>query len=128
MVEKAAAEQYQERDVDRPMYLHTRLDGWRILARDSAAGHRVRVSVAAEALTNGQRHRPGAAVSIDVMSTDDALRVEITDDGPGFDPDMVPAHRCGIREAIVGRMRSVGGDTAVTSGPAGASVTLRWAP
>jgi signal transduction histidine kinase len=41
--------------------------------------------------------------------------VFIRDEGPGFDPDAVPAERRGIRDAIVGRMASAGGLATVES-------------
>ncbi len=50
----------------------------------------------------------------------------VRDDGPGFDPDAVPAERRGIRDAIVGRMASAGGQATVESGHGeGTEVALR---
>ncbi len=37
------------------------------------------------------------------------------DEGPGFDPDAVAAERRGIRDAVVGRMESVGGLATIES-------------
>jgi signal transduction histidine kinase len=135
MIEQAAAEPHQDEDVDLLMYLRARLDGRSVRAGRSAVGRRVPASVAAafaaaaaEALTNVQRHSPGAGVTVDVASATDGVHVAIADDGPGFDPEAVPAHRYGIREAIVGRMRGAGGDAVITSGPAGTTVALRWGP
>ncbi|MET8837871.1 hypothetical protein ABZV78_28715, partial [Micromonospora sp. NPDC004540] len=49
------------------------------------------------------------------------------DDGPGFDPASVPAHRYGLRESIHGRMSTVGGRAEVTSAPgAGTRIRLEW--
>ena len=44
--------------------------------------------VALEAMTNAQKHAPGAAVTVSLRSADDGRRVvlEIHDDGPGFKP------------------------------------------
>ena len=39
-----------------------------------------------EALTNARRHAPGAAVDVELHYTDDTLRVQIRDNGPGPSP------------------------------------------
>jgi hypothetical protein len=53
--------------------------------------------------------------------------VEVIDCGRGFDPGRVPAHRYGLREAIRGRMRAVGGQAGVDSSPGqGTRITLTW--
>ena len=58
---------------------------------------------------------------------DGVVRVVVADDGPGFDPQRVPSSRYGIREAIVGRMRAVGGQAQVRSRPgSGTTVLLEW--
>jgi signal transduction histidine kinase len=82
-----------------------------------------------QALANVVRHAEvgAAAVRLSIPSGDTVL-VEITDSGRGFDPQSVPAHRYGLREAIRGRMRAVGGDAAVASAPGrGTRITLTWA-
>jgi signal transduction histidine kinase len=82
---------------------------------------------AGEALVNVARHAGTAAVRVGVRATGDTVTVEVTDAGTGFDPDRVPPARYGIREAIVGRMRAVGGEARVTSTPgAGTRVSLVW--
>jgi signal transduction histidine kinase len=83
-----------------------------------------------QALANVARHAEVglAAVRLSVLA-DDAVVVEVTDAGRGFDPDRVPAHRYGLREAIRGRMRAVGGDAVIVSAPGrGTRITLTWAP
>lgn len=56
-----------------------------------------------------------------------AVVVEVTDDGPGFDPAGVPPHRYGLRESIRGRMAAVGGRAEVRSAPgAGTTIRLEW--
>ncbi|SCL50692.1 Signal transduction histidine kinase [Micromonospora eburnea] len=80
-----------------------------------------------EALANVARHARGGRVEVRLTAVDGRIRVEITDDGPGFDAGQVPGHRYGIREAIVGRMRSVDGDAEVSSDVGHkTTVLLRW--
>ena len=82
---------------------------------------------AAAALANVVRHAPGAAASLRLARDGDAVVVEVADDGPGFDPATVPAHRYGLRESIIGRMATVGGRAEVTSAPgAGTRIRLEW--
>ncbi|WP_262284647.1 sensor histidine kinase [Micromonospora sp. MA102] len=82
---------------------------------------------AAAALANVVRHAPGAATTLRLTGDAEAVVVEVADDGPGFDPAAVPAHRYGLRESIHGRMASVGGRAVVTSAPgAGTRIRLEW--
>ncbi|MFR9778693.1 sensor histidine kinase [Micromonospora sp. MS34] len=81
----------------------------------------------AAALANVARHAPGASVTLRLARVADTAVVEVADDGPGFDPATVPAHRYGLRESIHGRMSTVGGRAEVTSAPgAGTRVRLEW--
>ena len=85
---------------------------------------------AAEAARNSLRHArlghklPRAHVSLH----DDRLIVRIADDGAGFDPELVPAERLGVRASIVGRLESLPGAAArVRSAPGhGTQVELEW--
>ncbi|MFD4209507.1 ATP-binding protein [Micromonospora tulbaghiae] len=82
---------------------------------------------AAAALANVARHAPGAATSLCLAREGGTVVVEVVDDGPGFDPSTVPAHRYGLRESILGRMSTVGGRAVVTSAPgAGTRIRLEW--
>ncbi|MEU1236046.1 ATP-binding protein [Micromonospora aurantiaca] len=82
---------------------------------------------AAAALANVARHAPGAATSLRLAREGGTVVVEVVDDGPGFDPSTVPAHRYGLRESIHGRMSTVGGRAVVTSAPgAGTRIRLEW--
>jgi signal transduction histidine kinase len=84
------------------------------------------VAAAREALRNAARHAGGARVFVFAEISSGAVDVFIRDDGPGFDPDAVPAERRGIRDAIVGRMASAGGLATVESRPGeGTEVALR---
>jgi signal transduction histidine kinase len=98
------------------------------------AGCRVPVPVAdafvaatGQALVNVAQHAGTGRARVWLRVADGVVRVVVADDGPGFDPQGVPASRYGIREAIVGRMRAVGGQARVRSRPgAGTTVLLEW--
>lgn len=40
-----------------------------------------------EALVNGQRHAPGSHQAVYLRLSEDSITIEVSDDGPGFDPD-----------------------------------------
>jgi signal transduction histidine kinase/phage shock protein PspC (stress-responsive transcriptional regulator) len=82
------------------------------------------VQAAREAMLNAARHG-GGPVSVYLEVTDAAAEVFVKDRGPGFDPDLVPADRLGVRESIIGRMSRHGGTAAISSGPDGTEVRLR---
>ncbi|MFL6128947.1 MAG: sensor histidine kinase [Mycobacteriales bacterium] len=81
-----------------------------------------------EALANVVRHAGPARVRVHAGPADGGgVTVEVADDGVGFEPTEVPASRRGVRESLVGRMRSVGGTATVSSVPGlGTRVVLRW--
>ncbi|RZU77753.1 signal transduction histidine kinase [Micromonospora kangleipakensis] len=82
---------------------------------------------AAAALSNVDRHAPGANVTLRLARVADAVVVEVADAGPGFDPATVPPHRYGVRESIRGRMTAVGGRAEVVSAPgSGTRIRLEW--
>ncbi|MEE6263877.1 sensor histidine kinase [Plantactinospora sonchi] len=82
---------------------------------------------AGEALSNVLRHAPDATVMVRLSHDGDTVVVEVSDDGPGFDPGTVPHHRYGLRESVHGRMATVGGRAEVDSAPGrGTRVRLRW--
>ncbi|MFI7081260.1 sensor histidine kinase [Micromonospora sp. NPDC049903] len=79
------------------------------------------------ALTNVLRHAPGAATTVRLRRITGTVAVEVVDDGPGFDPATVPAHRYGLRESIHGRMAAIGGRSEVDSAPGrGTRIRLEW--
>lgn len=83
----------------------------------------------AEAVSNVRRHAGTGRVRITLTSDNGAVQVEIRDRGRGFDTQSTPFHRYGVREAIIGRMQTVGGLADVDSVPGGGTtVTLRWWP
>lgn len=88
---------------------------------------------AGEALRNSVAHAGGpdgraVARSLAIREDTGGMRVEITDDGVGFDPGTVPSDRLGISQSIIGRMGSIRGGTAEVTAPAGsgARVVLVW--
>jgi signal transduction histidine kinase len=80
-----------------------------------------------EALMNVVRHARVSEISLCMSVLNDVVTIEITDRGRGFDTTAVPVHHYGIREAVTGRMRTVGGEGRVVSAPgAGTKVELWW--
>jgi len=74
--------------------------------------------VCQEALTNVARHAGAGRVTVRLVSTPDAVRLVVRDDGRGFDPSRVT----GDRHGIVGmreRAGMIGGSLEVTNGPDG---------
>ncbi|MFC8617080.1 sensor histidine kinase [Micromonospora purpureochromogenes] len=81
----------------------------------------------AAALANVARHAPGATVTLRLTTEAETVVVEVVDDGPGFDPAAVPAHRYGLRESVRGRLAEIGGHAEVTSAPGeGTRIRLEW--
>jgi signal transduction histidine kinase len=76
-----------------------------------------------EALTNAAKHARATAVTLDIRYEAGALRVEVSDDGQGFDPD---ATRAGNGLASMrARLSEIGGSFALDSAPGrGARVTF----
>jgi len=90
-------------------------------AREEAA-----YRIAQEALHNALRHGTPTEVRIVLRAANGALRLEITDDGPGFEPDTQAesTRRLGLA-SMRDRARTVGGRFEVSSRPgAGTSVRL----
>jgi signal transduction histidine kinase len=84
------------------------------------------LSLVREALSNIRQHSDADHVEITIEAGDDGVRVEITDDGGGFDPrsTRVRAARAG-RLGLVGmheRVRMLGGNTQIDSRPGGPTV------
>jgi signal transduction histidine kinase len=69
-----------------------------------------------EALTNVLKHASAREVEVRLASDDGRLRVEVLDDGCGFDPAVVP--QAGLR-GLRDRIEALGGTLRVLSGPAG---------
>lgn len=82
----------------------------------------------AEAARNSIAHAPNAQRAVTVHFAEQLVRVEVRDNGPGFDPRAVSPHRLGIQVSIRGRMATLaGGSAVVDSAPRrGTVVTLEW--
>ncbi len=81
---------------------------------------------AREAMTNAAKHA-GGAVSVFIERGPERCRVDVIDRGPGFALETIPDDRHGVRDSIIGRLRTAGGDAVFTAGPGGVgtSVTLQ---
>ncbi|MFF0265681.1 sensor histidine kinase [Kribbella sp. NPDC004536] len=81
-----------------------------------------------EALTNVVRHAKASAVRVLVRVEDTGVRVEVTDDGSGFD---VAAAARGTRHGLAGmreRVRIEGGTLDVRSTPGSGTTVAAWFP
>jgi hypothetical protein len=82
---------------------------------------------ATEALRNAARHSGADSATVSVSGGPHGIRVEISDQGRGFDLHSVPATRRGVRDSIVGRMADIGGRAYIDSAVgAGTTVRLEW--
>ena len=81
-----------------------------------------------EVAKNIDRHAEAGEVTVRIEAAPlTGVRVTITDDGVGFDPDVVPSDRFGVRHSVVERMASVGGRAEIRSQRGdGTSVQLSW--
>lgn len=83
--------------------------------------------VALEAMTNAQKHAPGATVTVSLRSAEAPARavLEVHDDGPGFTPEAACRRNAGTGlQNMADRMAAVGGDLVADSRP-GAGTWLR---
>ncbi|WIB25357.1 ATP-binding protein [Curtobacterium sp. MCSS17_015] len=85
-------------------------------------------SAALQAAVNSVQHAGNDVSRWVTIDADDAsVRVEVADDGAGFDRDAVPAERLGVRRSIVERMAAAAGAAEVLTAPgSGTRVVLRW--
>lgn len=89
-------------------------------------GIRATIAATGEALTNAARHSGADQVSVYSEVSQESTDIWISDQGAGFDPEVVAGDRYGIAESIVGRMQSNGGAATVSSAPGeGTEVHLR---
>lgn len=80
-----------------------------------------------EALSNAQIHSLAARVTVRLTAPDGHVRLEVEDDGRGFDPSAVPDTRLGL--AIMReRMAGVGGQVTVGSAPGQGTRVVAEAP
>ncbi|MFT3860833.1 sensor histidine kinase [Micropruina sp.] len=86
---------------------------------------------AREAALNVTRHAEAEHVSIEIsaglVGNDQRVRVDVRDDGRGFDPGDVAEGRFGIKVSMMERMAAIGGTVDIESKPGeGTLVSLRW--
>ncbi|GAB3875789.1 hypothetical protein GCM10029964_020930 [Kibdelosporangium lantanae] len=80
-----------------------------------------------EALANVARHAGVEQATVTVTGSSDEVSIVVADQGRGFDPATVSAHRRGISMSIVERMGRARGSATVESRPgAGTTVRLSW--
>lgn len=84
------------------------------------------VAAAKEAMLNAARHAGGEA-TVYIETGQDRVSVDVTDRGPGLDPDALPEGRMGVRESILGRMERAGGTARIVPGPGGTGTSVRLA-
>lgn len=84
-------------------------------------------AAAHEALANVARHAQAGNCHVEVRQEGSGVRVDVIDDGRGFDLTRRPVGRLGIGRSIIQRMDDVGGQAHTTSEPGrGTRVTLQW--
>ena len=79
-----------------------------------------------EALTNVRKHARASRVWLLIQDADGGFRLEVTDNGQGFDPTR-PQGRFGLR-TLDERARAVGGWVRVTSVPRRGTLVEAWLP
>lgn len=95
--------------------------GLSVLWLDGQIGTQV-AGATREAMTNVDRHAAASTMTVEIG----ADRVQIADDGVGFNPDHGDGGR-GIPESILARMTQIGGKARISSTPGhGSKVQLYW--
>lgn len=70
-----------------------------------------------EAIVNAAKHSGAERIDLFIEITDTELELFVRDTGKGFDPEIVPEDRRGVRDSILGRMDRAGGSVHVMSAP-----------
>jgi len=73
------------------------------------------VGATTEAMMNSARHSGAQKVSVFAEATEEGVEVFVTDQGRGFNPEVVAKDRKGISESIRGRMSRNGGTAEIES-------------
>ena len=83
---------------------------------------------AMQAITNSVEHADGRGLAVSLRAVPDPvrMRIDVRDNGQGFELDAVPDDRLGIRGSIVARVAAVGGTATIASGERGTTVRLEW--
>ena len=72
--------------------------------------------VASEALANAVKHSEATAIAVEVDVTDGTLRLEVTDNGRGFEPELEHSGHLGL-VSMRERLTEIGGDLRIISSP-----------
>jgi signal transduction histidine kinase len=86
-------------------------------------------SATVQAMVNSLQHAGnGVDRWVDVRSHGhQAFTIEIGDTGAGFDPELIPTERLGVRVSILERVASAGGHARIDTAPGeGTVVSLTW--
>jgi len=104
------------------------------ICRDEAIVDNVPVAVSAqlirvlqESLSNCHLHAAATAVTVRLFPTRTLVRMEIQDNGIGFDPVSIPDSRLGLN-IMRERMEQVGGTLTISSRPGGGTLVTAEAP
>jgi signal transduction histidine kinase len=81
-----------------------------------------------EGLNNAFRHAGGKGQTVRAICNDEHIEIEVSDAGPGFDPNRKPADKYGLGLAgLRERIESLGGTLYIRSQPGGgARLTARF--
>jgi signal transduction histidine kinase len=74
-------------------------------------------AAAREAVVNAAKHSQAPLVQVYAEVEPEQATVFVRDRGKGFDPDLVPTDRYGLKESVVGRVERAGGSALVRSTP-----------
>ncbi|SFM61272.1 Signal transduction histidine kinase [Pseudonocardia ammonioxydans] len=83
--------------------------------------------IAQEALANVRRHAAASAVAVTLRRAEGGTRLEIRDDGRGFDPAAERDGRFGVN-GMHGRATELGGTLTVLSAPGAGCRVIAWIP
>jgi signal transduction histidine kinase len=82
--------------------------------------------IAQEALNNVARHARASDVQVELTLDDHVARLEVTDDGQGFDPDDVPPGHFGL-STMRERAEAIGARLTIATGSGrGTVVIVEW--
>ncbi|GAA2822794.1 phage shock protein C (PspC) family protein [Leucobacter komagatae] len=82
------------------------------------------VAAAREAMLNAAQHA-GGEVTVYAEVSPTRVSIDVTDRGPGLDPEHLPEGRMGVRDSILGRMARAGGTAKIVPGPGGNGTSVR---
>ena len=75
------------------------------------------VGASREAMVNAAKHSGDKTMSVYLEASPKRFRLFVRDRGVGFDPAVVPLHRRGLQDSILGRLAHVGGAAEIRSAP-----------